>query len=78
VVATPPGLAETLARDGCKAARFYARFGITQASYTRGVPMLDSQFSEDPLDRPLAASTDSLSETGARGEATLFASTSGP
>jgi hypothetical protein len=30
VVATTPGLAETLARDWQRAARFYARFGITK------------------------------------------------
>jgi hypothetical protein len=37
-VATTPGLAETLARDGRKAARFYARFGITEGQFREGVP----------------------------------------
>jgi hypothetical protein len=38
VVATTPGLAETLRRDWRKAARFYARFGITEAMFRRGIP----------------------------------------
>lgn len=38
VVATTSGLAETLARDGRKAAAFYARFGITKATFLCGVP----------------------------------------
>jgi len=38
MVATTPGLAETLARDWQKAARFYARFGITEAMFRDGVP----------------------------------------
>jgi len=33
-----PGLAETLAIDWQKAARFYARFGITEAMFRNGVP----------------------------------------
>jgi hypothetical protein len=37
-VATTPGLAETLARDWRKAARFYARFGIAEAMFRHGVP----------------------------------------
>ncbi|MGP8076427.1 MAG: hypothetical protein ACLP8Y_06835, partial [Thermoplasmata archaeon] len=36
-VATTPDLAETLARDWRKAARFYARFGITEAQFRSGV-----------------------------------------
>jgi hypothetical protein len=35
-IATTPGLAETLARDWRKAARFYARFGITEAMFRHG------------------------------------------
>jgi hypothetical protein len=38
VVAITPGLAETLARDGRKAARFYARFRVTEAQLRHGVP----------------------------------------
>ena len=36
-VATTPGLAETLQRDWPKAARFYARIGITEAMFRSGV-----------------------------------------
>ena len=39
--ATTPGLAETLARDSRKAARFYSRFGITEAMFRHGVPRGD-------------------------------------
>jgi len=37
VVSTTPGLAGTLAIDCQRAARFYARFGITEAKFRRGV-----------------------------------------
>ncbi len=37
VVATTPGLAEVLASDWRKAARFYARFEITEDTFRRGV-----------------------------------------
>lgn len=37
VVATTPGLAETLASDWQKARRFYARFGITESAFRQGV-----------------------------------------
>ena len=38
VVATTPGLAETLTRDWRKAALFYARFEITDRQFRTGVP----------------------------------------
>jgi hypothetical protein len=38
VVATIPGLAEILENDRQKAARFYARFGITEKMFREGVP----------------------------------------
>ncbi len=38
VVATTPRLAETLQRDWQKAARFYARFGITEGMFRMGIP----------------------------------------
>jgi hypothetical protein len=38
VVSTTPGLAETLFRDWQKAARFYARFGVTECQLRFGVP----------------------------------------
>jgi hypothetical protein len=37
-VAMTPGLADMLARDWCKAARFYARFGISETQFRQGVP----------------------------------------
>ncbi len=37
MVATTPGLAETLARDWQKAARFYGRFGITETQFRQGI-----------------------------------------
>ena len=45
VVATTPGLAETLHLDWRKTARFYAGFGITDALFRLGVPT-----SADPLE----------------------------
>ncbi len=41
VVSTTPGLPETLARDWRKAARFYARLGITEEQMRDGVPADD-------------------------------------
>ncbi len=38
MVATTPGLAQTLARDWGKGARFFARWGITEAQFRWGVP----------------------------------------
>ncbi len=38
VVAATPGLSETLQRDWRKAARFYARFGITETRFRHGAP----------------------------------------
>ncbi|MGP8159597.1 MAG: hypothetical protein ACLPWO_08385, partial [Thermoplasmata archaeon] len=38
VATIPPNRAETLPRDGRTAARFYARFGITERAFRRRVP----------------------------------------
>ena len=38
LVSTTPGLGEILVRNWQKAAEFYARFGITEATYRNGVP----------------------------------------
>jgi hypothetical protein len=38
VVSTTPGLAEALQRDPKRAARFYARFGVTEEMFRQGVP----------------------------------------
>jgi hypothetical protein len=46
LVATTPGLAETLARDWRKGAWFYSRFGITEGQFRQGVP----PFGVDPPD----------------------------
>jgi hypothetical protein len=40
LVATTPGMGETLASDWRKAAWFYARFGVTGGQFRRGVPVL--------------------------------------
>jgi hypothetical protein len=42
VVSTTPGLAETIVADWQKAARFYWRWGITEAMFRHGVPSQDS------------------------------------
>ena len=49
IVATRPGLAETLATDWQQAARFYARFGITEAMLRSGVPPVSAVDQQDPL-----------------------------
>lgn len=48
VVAATPGLAETIARDWCKASRFYARFGVSETQLKEGV-----RDAMDELDSPL-------------------------
>ncbi|MGA7476713.1 MAG: hypothetical protein WBW47_05780 [Thermoplasmata archaeon] len=37
-ISTTPGAEEVLRQDWVKAAHFYARFGITEAQFRRGVP----------------------------------------
>lgn len=37
-IATTPGAEEVLGRDWVKAARFYARFGLTETQFRNGVP----------------------------------------
>ena len=44
VVATTPGVAEMLRRDWQKAARFYARFGITEPQLRHGAATLPEPF----------------------------------
>jgi hypothetical protein len=51
MVATTPILAETLARDGRKAARFYAQHGITEAMFRHGVPGLSADGVEHAQER---------------------------
>jgi hypothetical protein len=38
-----PGAAQILRRDWVRAARFYARFGITEAQFRRGVPEVETR-----------------------------------
>jgi len=44
-VSRTPGIAETLATDWQRAARFYARFGITEAMLRNWVPAARPEFS---------------------------------
>ena len=41
-MSTTPGLVETLAADWQKAARFYARYGITEQQLRQGVPQAET------------------------------------
>ncbi len=60
-VSTTPGLAETLGTDWRKAARFYARFEITETRFRHGVRSWDSPPEGDPLgNRTAAGPTDGL------------------
>jgi hypothetical protein len=47
VVSRMPGLAAILRERPDRAARFYARFGITESQFRTGVPALE-KLSEDP------------------------------
>ncbi|NNN17439.1 MAG: hypothetical protein HKL79_03655 [Thermoplasmata archaeon] len=57
LIASIPGLTETLARDWRKAAMFYARLGVTEAMVRHGVPSVNADgegFAErvrSPVDR---------------------------
>jgi len=68
VVATTPGLTETLARDGRKAARFYARFGIAETLFRQGGPSPAREV-PDHSTECLQFSFEWLSETRTRTEA---------
>ncbi|MGA8604801.1 MAG: hypothetical protein WB788_07060 [Thermoplasmata archaeon] len=48
LVATTPGLAETLQRDWQRAAWFYARFGITESQFIHGIPAAEAVLDGDP------------------------------
>jgi hypothetical protein len=56
VVTSTRGLAETLHSDWRKAARFYARFGITEGMFRRGVPVGGTCDSLEPSLYDLASS----------------------
>jgi len=51
VVSTNPGLAETLARDWQKAARFYGRFEITEAQFHHGARDALGEGADNPLEQ---------------------------
>ena len=70
VVATTPGLANTLQRDWRKVARFYARFGITETLFRNGVPAGEAAVSEDLIDQ-VRAPSDRFAEVRVRAEAAL-------
>jgi hypothetical protein len=55
VVSTTTELAETLAADWQKAARFFSRIGITEAQFRRGVPASNCSSGLEPTgDQPSA------------------------
>jgi hypothetical protein len=67
MVASTPGLAETLQRDWKKAARFYTRFGITEGQFRNGVALVieeDADHVETDL-RPGSASATEARERAA-------------
>jgi len=49
LVAATPGLAETLQRDWRKAARFYARFGVTEQQFRHGAATVNEGSTEEGL-----------------------------
>jgi len=56
VVASTPGLYEILAKDRQKAARFYAKCGVTEATFRHGVPVGGTCDSLEPSLYDLASS----------------------
>ncbi|HKM53011.1 MAG TPA: hypothetical protein VJY33_06330 [Isosphaeraceae bacterium] len=70
-ISSTPGAEEVLRRDWVKAARFYAKFGITEAQFRHGVPSLDCLSQDDPFPASLAVSVKVLAEPRARKGATL-------
>jgi hypothetical protein len=70
LVASTPGVAETLARGGQKAAAFYARFGITETQFRKGVPA-DSVDGAGATLSELSSPTDGMLELRAREAAAL-------
>jgi hypothetical protein len=75
VVAIAPGLAETLARDSRRAARFYARFGVTEKAFRNGVSAADMP-GEDLADA-IGEALNTLSEAAEHLQAVLSAAETG-
>jgi hypothetical protein len=57
-----------LSRDGHTAARFYVRFGITEAQFRQGVPSDGTETDEAPSDR-VQSLCDGIAEVRARAQA---------
>jgi hypothetical protein len=70
LVATTPGLRDVLQRDWQRAARFYARFGITEEMLRHGLPPVRVPPADDPHEAP-SIPVDWLPERQARVEACL-------
>ena len=68
-ISANPGAEEVLARDWVKEARFYVRFGITQAQFRHGVTTVEE--AGDDLFQQLRSPCDWLSEVRAREAACL-------
>lgn len=69
VIARTPALPETLARDWRRAARFYARYGVTEGLVRHGVPAGDSECRN--LTEGARSPSDWMTEVRARGAAVL-------
>lgn len=70
VVSRTPGLAQAIAADWQRAARFYARFGISEAQFRHGVR--DAEVSEDAdLGDSMWSRVDRVAEVRAREAAVL-------
>jgi len=67
VIAGAPGLAETLKRDWQRAARFYARFGVTEGLVRHGVSATESV--DVDLAERVRSPTDWMAEARERAEA---------
>ncbi len=69
VIAGTPGLSQILASDWRRAARFYARFGVTEECVRRGVSNMDAPGEE--LAERVPSPNDWIAEVRERAEAIL-------
>ena len=70
-ISATPCAAEILGQEWVRAARFYARFGVTEEQFRHGVPLLEGFSEGDLLHDRMEAPIDSRVESRSRGEATL-------
>jgi len=70
-ISATPGAGEVLRQDWVKAARFYARFGITGEKFRHGVPASEDFSESDLLSSLTESPVDTRSDLRAHGEATL-------